>query len=182
GEVEEVRAQLEALPVHPALLSIPQIIFFGATLNAVFAFGEELGWRGLMYRELRPLGFWSSSFLIGVLWGLWHAPLILLGHNYPDHPLLGIGLFTVQCAAMSPLYTLVRERSGSVWAAAVLHGTFNAAAGIPLLITQGGSPMMTGVTGVAGLIGLVMLNVLLWLATRSGTLTPPPVHASSGAA
>ena len=53
-----------------------------------------------------------------------------IGYNYPQHPLLGVPLFAVFCVLLSPLHTLVRERGGSVWHAAVLHGTFNAAAGV----------------------------------------------------
>ena len=163
----EARQEIEALPVHPAFLSIPQIIIAGATLNALFAFGEEIGWRGLLYRELSHLGFWKTSLITGIIWGFWHAPIILLGHNYPDHPVPGVFLFVVICVLLSPLHTLIRQRSGTVWGAAICHGTFNAAAGLPLLVTAGGSDLEVGVTGLAGVIGMTVANLALavWMAT-----------------
>jgi len=167
-ELAEVRTQLEALPIHPALLALPQAVIAGATINALFAFGEEIGWRGLLHRELAGLGLWRESAIVGVLWGFWHAPIILLGHNYPEHPLPGVFLFVVICLLLSPLHTLVRRRSGSVWAAAICHGTFNAAAGAPLLITAGGSDLTVGVTGLAGVLGMGAFNLglAIWLWRR----------------
>ncbi|WP_340681246.1 CPBP family intramembrane glutamic endopeptidase [Natrinema gelatinilyticum] len=50
----------------------------------VAAFGEEFGWRGLLFLKRSPLGFWRVSLLTGVVWGLWHAPLIVQGYNSPD--------------------------------------------------------------------------------------------------
>ncbi|MFT5680776.1 MAG: membrane protease YdiL (CAAX protease family) [Myxococcota bacterium] len=175
-QAEEVRQQFEALPIHPAFLSIPQAIIAGATINALVAFGEEIGWRGLLYRELAHLGFWKMSLITGVLWGFWHAPIILLGHNYPDHPRPGVFLFVVICVLLSPLHTLVRQRTGTVWGAAICHGTFNAAAGLPLMVTAGGSDLTVGVTGLAGVIGMTVCNLALagWMATRGSE----PVSAS----
>ncbi|MDV7393394.1 hypothetical protein RZS08_18620, partial [Arthrospira platensis SPKY1] len=51
------------LPVHPFFLAILQGLIAGITINAVAGFGEELGWRGLMHRELSHLNFWKMSFL-----------------------------------------------------------------------------------------------------------------------
>lgn len=165
-QLDAARQQLEALPIHPALLAIPQALIAGATVNALFAFGEEIGWRGLLHRELRSLGFWKMSAVVGVLWGFWHAPIILLGHNYPEHSVAGVFLFVVICVLLSPLHTFARERTGTVWGAAVCHGTFNAAAGIPVLVTSGGNDLTLGVTGLAGVIGLALCNLILWAATR----------------
>jgi membrane protease YdiL (CAAX protease family) len=49
-------------------------LVLGPTLNAMGGLGEEIGWRGLLYKELLPLGFWSCSLVTGVLWALWHVP------------------------------------------------------------------------------------------------------------
>lgn len=163
---DEAAATLRGLPVHPYWLSLLQALGAGLTVNAVFAFGEEVGWRGFMLRALAGRGFWSASLLTGVAWGLWHAPVILQGYNYPQHPLLGVPLFAALCALLSPLHTLVRERGGSVWHAAVLHGTFNAAAGVPLLVVTGGDDLTTGVVGLPGMMSLAVANGLIWLWRR----------------
>ncbi len=156
---DQVRAQVKALPVHPFLLSIPQAIAAGLTINALAAFGEELGWRGFLQRELAPLGFWRGSLLTGLLWGFWHAPVILAGHNYPDHPVPGVFLFALFCVLISPVHSWVRLRSGTVWGAAIVHGTLNAAGGLAYLVTLGGSDLLVGVAGVAG-VGAAAVTAL----------------------
>lgn len=130
----------------------------GVTTNALVALGEELGWRGFLQRELTPLGFWRSSAVIGVLWGLWHAPLIALGHNYPQHPLIGIGMMVVLCVLLAPLISWFRLRARSVLAAALFHGGLNASAGLTLMYTLGGNDLLKGPTGVVGFAVLLALN------------------------
>src|SRR5699024_8144281 len=77
----------QKLPFHPLWLLAGQSLIGGITVNAVLGFGEEIGWRGFLLREFRALGFWKASLLIGFIWGLWHAPLIIFaGHNYPSTP------------------------------------------------------------------------------------------------
>jgi membrane protease YdiL (CAAX protease family) len=165
-QLAEATAKLDALPIHPYWLSLLQAVGAGLTVNALFAFGEEVGWRGFMHKALHGRGFWSVSLWTGVAWGLWHAPVIVQGYNYPQHPLLGVPLFAVFCVLLSPLHTLVRERGGSVWHAAVLHGTFNAAAGVPLLVVAGGDDLTTGVVGLPGMMSLVVANGLIALWRR----------------
>ncbi|WP_080505231.1 CPBP family intramembrane glutamic endopeptidase [Halorubrum aethiopicum] len=106
------------------------VLGLGATVNAVFAFGEEFGWRGYLLWELAPWGFWKASFAIGGLWGVWHAPVIVAGYNYPSFPVVGVVAMTVACVSFSPVYTYLVIRSESVLAAALLHGVFNGSAGL----------------------------------------------------
>ncbi|NJL35021.1 MAG: CPBP family intramembrane metalloprotease [Chloroflexaceae bacterium] len=56
--------------------------------NSIFAMGEELGWRGFLLPRLLPLGQERAILASGVIWGIWHAPAIAQGHNYPGHPIL----------------------------------------------------------------------------------------------
>lgn len=171
--LEEVRKKLEAMPVPPLLLLLPQALIAGATVNALFAFGEELGWRGFLHAELKSLGFWRASFVTGVCWGFWHAPLILNGHNYPTQRVSGVFLFTVVCVLLSPLHAFVRERSKSVWGAAVMHGTINASAGLSTLVTIGGGELLVGLSGAAGVIGLVLVNLVLFFWLRRQAANEP---------
>ena len=146
------------VPVHPFFLSIVQGLIAGITINALAGFGEELGWRGLMLKELSHLGFWKMSWIIGLVWGVWHAPIIMMGHNFPDHPMEGVAMMILFCILFSPLFTLVTVRSGSVIAAALLHGSVNGLSGVSVILLKGGNDLLIGVTGVAGLAVLVILN------------------------
>mgnify|MGYP001190468280 CR=1 FL=1 len=157
-----------SMPVHPFFLSIIQGLIAGITINTLAGFGEELGWRGLMLKELSHLGFWKTSWITGLVWGIWHAPVIMMGHNYPDHPMAGVAMMTIFCILISPLFTLVALRSGSTIAAAVLHGSFNALSGIAVLLLSGGNDLLIGVTGTAGISVLVVLNLVILKFLRTG--------------
>jgi membrane protease YdiL (CAAX protease family) len=167
-QLAEMNRQVEALPVHPFWITLLQALVAGATINALFGLGEELGWRGLMHNLVRPLGFWRSSALVGLVWGLWHAPLILLGHNYPTHPRLGVLMMIFWTMLLAPPFTWIRDKTGSVVAAAVMHGSLNAAAGLPLMVTAGGGDLTIGVTGLAGFAVLAVVNVAIFVEQRAG--------------
>ncbi len=62
----------------------------GPLINTLLALGEELGWRGFLLPSLLPLGQWRAILMSGLIWGVWHAPAILQGHNYPSQPVLGV--------------------------------------------------------------------------------------------
>lgn len=158
SQIEAQKLQLEAYPVPVWLITIAQGLIAGITINALAAFGEETGWRGFMVREYRNLKFWDAALRIGIVWGIWHAPLILMGHNYPEHNFLGVGMMTIWCIFLSPLFLYIRLKTHSTIAASIMHGTLNASAGIPIMYLAGGNDLTIGFTGFAGFItiGLVI--------------------------
>ena len=155
-QVDDAISQLDAFPVPPAVLFVGQGLIAGLTINAVAALGEELGWRGLLLTELAPLGFWKLSVLTGVIWGIWHAPIVLQGHNFPDAPLAGVVVMTVATVAMAPIYTYLTVRARSVLAATVLHGSFNGIGALSLVYLTGAGELLLSPVGVAG-IGAALL-------------------------
>ena len=166
-----VGGPLAALP-DPVflLLLLLQALLAAATVNLVFALGEELFWRGYLWERLKGQGFWSASLTIGLLWGLWHAPLILLfGYHYPEHRLLGVFLMALLATLLTPAHLWVRVRGGSLLPAALLHGGVNAVAGLPLLLFSGGD-LTVGFTGLPGMAVLAGFN--LWLR-REVPVDPP---------
>jgi uncharacterized protein len=165
-QIEQMRNQAQAMPIHQFWISLGLGLIAGVTVNAVAAFGEELGWRGLLLRELEPLGFWRCSALIGLIWGFWHAPLILHGHNYPEHPWAGVLLMTAMTVLLSPLLSYLTIRANSVLAPAIFHGTFNGTAGLAIMVIRGGNVLTTGVTGLAGLTVLAVMNFGLFAFDR----------------
>ena len=65
-------------PEFLALLFPTAII--GALFNALFALGEEAGWRGMLYPELeRKYGKIRASVSCGIIWGIWHTPVNIMG-------------------------------------------------------------------------------------------------------
>jgi uncharacterized protein len=167
--VAEMKKQLGqtilAAPGVLLLFSFGQVLMAGPTINAIAALGEELGWRGLLWHELKPLGFWRSSLAIGFFWGLWHLPIIIHGYNYPGYPVLGPVMMTLLTILLSPIIGYVTWRADSVYAAAVFHGTFNAAATLAIFLS-GGSVLVVGMTGLAGMFTLLLANVALWFHLR----------------
>ena len=93
----------------------------------LFTFGEEYGWRGYLLPRLLPLGEIRASVLIGVIWGVWHLPLLLAGLNYPGvNVWLALIIFTFVTVALSFTYTwFYVASSGSVLVAAVFHASTN---------------------------------------------------------
>jgi membrane protease YdiL (CAAX protease family) len=158
-QIDASLAVLEGLPVPPAVFLVGQGLLAGLTINAVAALGEELGWRGLLLYELSPLGFWRLSLLTGVVWGVWHAPLILQGHNFPEAPIAGVVVMTGWTVAASPLFTYLTVRAQSVLAATLLHGSFNAVASLSLVYLTGAGNLLVAPVGIAG-IGAGLLATL----------------------
>ena len=180
--LEQMREQTATMPVHPLVMGLALGLVAGLTANAVAGFGEELGWRGLLQRELRDLGFWRSSAIVGLIWGVWHAPLILQGHNYPQHPVAGVFVMIAWCVLLAPLFGLIRLKSRSVIAAAIMHGTLNGTAGLAMVMLKGGNDLLVGLTGAAGCTVLTLANVglFVWDRFTGGRLLAPTEDAEEG--
>ncbi len=139
-------------------------------INMIATFGEEFGWRGYLLPKLAPLGGVWAALLVGVIWGLWHAPLIVLdSYNYPGHPWLGILMMIVFTTALSCIFAWLRFRSGSVWPSTLAHAALNAQAGFALVFLSRGDSLIGAPIGILGL--LPMLLFALWLIF-TGKLKP----------
>ena len=138
----------------------------GATINAVFAFGEEIAWRGFLVKEFKGKKFLTVSLLIGIIWGLWHFPLILNGHNYPDHPVIGVFIMVLLCVMLTPMLLYFRQKSGSVIVPAIMHGTMNGVVGISNMFVTPQNDLLIGGPGLAGFIVLLVIDLGLFLYDR----------------
>ena len=165
-KIAEIREMAGNTP--PLLLTLAQGLAAGISINAAFGFGEEAGWRGFLVKELKGSSFWGASIFTGAVWGLWHAPLILQGHNYPGHPVSGVFMMILWCVLLSPIFLYIRLRTKSAVAAAVAHGSLNATAGLAIMPLAGGSDLTVGMTGLAGFIILsAAIGVLILLDRRT---------------
>jgi len=98
---------------------------------------------------------------------VWHAPLIIQGHNYPEHPVLGVFMMVLWCVLLAPPFPYVRLQTGSVIAVSVMPGTLNASAGVALMFLKGGNDLLVGVTGLSGMLALVVVNLGILVFDRA---------------
>ncbi|MBK8417550.1 CPBP family intramembrane glutamic endopeptidase [Candidatus Villigracilis saccharophilus] len=125
-------------------------------LNAIPILGEEFGWRAYLQPKLMPLGGKKAMLVMGVVWGLWHAPIIAMGHNYGTEylgaPWLGILTMTWFTFILGTFIGWAALRADSVWPAVIGHGAINGIAGIYVFFTQGSPNLVLG-PSLAGIIG-----------------------------
>ena len=107
------------------IVTIIVLVIVTAPLGMLNTFGEELGWSGLLTHRLMTITtFTRASLIRGVIWSLWHYPLVivLLPRYRPGLPVAyGLACMTVAVTSISFVYTWLRMASGSVWPAALLH-------------------------------------------------------------
>jgi membrane protease YdiL (CAAX protease family) len=145
------------------VLFIIEGVIAGVTINLPFMFGEELGWRGLMLIETQKLGFAKANIFIGITWGLWHLPIILMGHNYPNHPYLGILMMCIFTTALAPIFAYVRLKTKSILGACMLHGMINATPAMFGLYITNANELYSSIAGWAGVIACSVLIICIYL-------------------
>lgn len=141
------------LVVAAQLASIPVVAFVP---NGLLAFGEELGWRGYLLPRLLPLGQWPALLIVGVVWGLWHAPALLLGFNYPQHHRLGVLVMVGFTVVLGILFGWLRLSTGSIWPSVLAHGAINASAGAVALFVRAGTHFDTALVAISGVTGWIL--------------------------
>lgn len=114
---------LQSMGLFLIQLSFSIIVFFPA-------FGEEWGWRGYMMPKLMELMPKPAAVIVGgIIWGLWHAPLTVAGHNfgvdYPGYPFVGIGLMCFMCTVLNAFLTLLTEKTKSIYPTTFVHAINN---------------------------------------------------------
>ncbi|MGP9726272.1 hypothetical protein CIK76_07775 [Glutamicibacter sp. BW80] len=157
------------------LLGQAGIILVAGLMNLIPALGEEIGWRGWLWPKLQPIGQVPAILISGVIWGIWHAPLILLGYNYPfAKGAWGLAAMCGMCIVVGAFFAWLRTFSGSVWPAAFAHGVFNASVGLVSLFMMMGSMLDSTKASILGwsgwiLPGAVILVMVLFGAFRART-------------
>lgn len=170
GEIQELSM------LSLAASSSIQAVTLAPLINALFAVGEEAGWRGYMTPILvKHIGKRKALLISGVIWGIWHAPLIALigyeyGFGYWGAPLSGIILFCLITTALGIILSWLYNKTNSIWIPAIFHGAFNAVATAPLYFTDGTlTQYILGPTPVGLLAGLplIFLSLILFISSHS---------------
>ena len=128
-------------------------------------FGEEWGWRGYMMPKLLKLMPKPAAVILGgIIWGLWHAPFTITGHNfginYPGFPYLGIRLMCLVCVVNNAFLTLVTEKTGSVFPATFIHGINNSLS-VSILLTLFASSSLRYKVESAGTIKMTLIITII---------------------
>jgi uncharacterized protein len=138
--------------------------------NSILGLGEELGWRGFLLPRLMPLGKWKAYLVLGVIWGLWHAPIVAVGFNYPGSPILGILFMILLTTAIGFTINELTLHYKSAVLAGWIHGVFNSQSyGIwRALLFANTNPFLGGITGVVGIVVLTLFGfATIWWVKRA---------------
>jgi membrane protease YdiL (CAAX protease family) len=146
-------------------------------VNALPVLGEEFGWRAYLQPKLMALGGRKTMVLMGIIWGVWHAPVILMGYeygfNYPGATWLGCLVFPWFTFVFGTLIGWAALRASSVWPAVIGHGAINGFANIVVFFIRGEPQPLLGpaVNGIIGSIGFAVVALVIFL--RPGALSLP---------
>lgn len=167
--LEAAGTPLETLPVPIGLLmavQCVQAVFLAPAMNFVTCFGEEWGWRGyLLPKVSKHLSTIPTLLITGIIWGLWHAPLTIIGHNYGlgywGFPFTGIAMMCVFCIVLGVFLSYITLKTKSCIPAILAHGAINGIAAIGIYFTyDGGNPFVgPAPTGVIGIIPFVIVAI-----------------------
>ncbi len=166
----------------PTAQGLPLLLLFVATVGTVLgiitAAGEEIGWRGYLLTRLIDAGVPRPVLASGVIWGVWHVPLIVAGVYIADSGqsrLLTVLLFMVTVISIGVIIARFRLATGSVWPAIVLHAAWNS------IIQQGFDRSTTGANAAlwTGEAGILVATVMI-IAAVVVSLRPGPVLRSPG--
>jgi membrane protease YdiL (CAAX protease family) len=177
---ESAASSGQTLPaMDPWVIIISQTVtalLIAPIINALPILGEEFGWRAYLQQKLMPLGGRQAMVWMGLVWGLWHAPIIAMGHNYgldyPGAPWLGILAMIWAMFILGTFLGWAALRAGSVWPAVIGHGAFNGIAGIYVFLTRGEPNLILGpsLVGIIGSLGMTVVALVIFL--RRDALQP----------
>jgi membrane protease YdiL (CAAX protease family) len=112
------------------------IIAFHFLLTATYSFvlllpsvlGEEIGWRGFLVPELAKfMSFTNVALTSGLIWSVWHWPMMFKGFYGNDVTPLYYQLFffTLLIASWAVIMAYLRFKTNSLWTAVIFHMSGN---------------------------------------------------------
>jgi uncharacterized protein len=134
----------------------PQFVGFGIAAGVLAGFCEEIGWTGFAYPRMRQrFGWLPAALLLGVLWALWHLPVVDSlgaasphGRWWPEF----FGAFAAVLVALRVLIAWTYTRTGSLRLAQLVHAS------------------STGFLVILGAPGVTPAQEALWYALYAAVL------------
>jgi membrane protease YdiL (CAAX protease family) len=127
SSIVEAASDVKIMNIQSLPVIIVGAVLFTILTNIPLTFGEEAGWRGLMYPIMHKLWGRNKALIIsGCVWAVWHLPGIIWGdYNAGAHILYQIPMFTISTLSVTVIASWLRVKSGSVWPAALWHTMHN---------------------------------------------------------
>ncbi len=146
----------------------------GTVFGSIFALGEEIGWQGFFIPLLaRVTSFTKTALLRGIVWSVWHYPLIIFGvYGSEELPVwYKLICFTVMLTGVSFVFTWFRLKSGSLWTGMFLHASHNLfIQGLPDLTTDKGmTAYLIDEFGAVSAVVAIIVAFIFW--KKRGQLT-----------
>ena len=172
--LEQMQSQGLTYPMC-VLSSVIGCLTYAPFVNMLLAVGEEAGWRGFLYPQLKAKFGKRQGWLIGgVIWGMWHWPLMWLigyeyGTDYAGFPIVGMLIFCIFTTAAGVLCDWLYEKTNCIWIPSIFHGSINAAATVPavICIANTGSVILLGPAPNGVLAGLPFIICAMILFVKS---------------
>lgn len=175
--IESSKAQLSALGSNipsdsqirkSILMQLPLAVILAPIANFLPCLGEELGWRGFLLPNLmEKYSITKSTIISGIIWGIWHAPMIAMGHNYglgyKFYPITGILAMIVFCVVVGTFLSYITIKTHSCIPAVITHAIINgfAASGLVFLSKSNLNPFIgPAPTGIIGGIGFIVVGII----------------------
>ena len=174
---------LSSLPAPLGAIALVALITTAGMIQSMTtALGEEIGWRGFLVPRLVAMsGFVAGTLITGVLWGLWHMPLIVLsGYNGGGNVGFEVLSFALGVVAMSGPMTWLRLKSDSLWPCATFHAAHNlfVQGVLDRLTTRGvGEITVVGEFGIVFAAAVVLVSFPFWRDGRRARLFPARTSA-----
>ena len=159
--------EAQAVPMDLLMaIQILQAVFLAPALNFFTCFGEEWGWRGYLLPKIcKHFSAVPTLLITGIIWGLWHAPLTIIGHNYGlgywGFPYTGIAMMCLFCTVLGIFLSYITQKTQSCIPAVLAHGAINGIAAIGIYFTyDGGNPFVgPAPMGIIGMIPFVLVAI-----------------------
>jgi membrane protease YdiL (CAAX protease family) len=139
-------------------IGLPSVALLLVVLCLTDGLGEEPAWRGYALPRLLRHSPLVASLVLGLLWGLWHLPLLWTETSTVYRT--PVWLFGLDIVAKSVLFTWVfLHTRGSALLAVLLHGSTNLFAVSPPLAVTGGLAVPMLAAGLKWVLVILLLGI-----------------------